>query len=167
VAEDVEAEIRQVERELAEARRIGARAEELAAVRDILYEDKWFRIATAVYAQVKRQFAEDGKAGELLEAAERRLFSLRLEVVEAPLLKIETAVDREEKIAAVRCRAALDLGVEAVFEGVAPATGWKRLLRQARQQAPTRQRTSNTETAGERRRTLSMEAKKKAGWIVF
>jgi hypothetical protein len=30
------------------------------------------------------------------------------------------AVDREGKIAAVRCRAALDLGVEAVFEGVAP-----------------------------------------------
>jgi len=29
-------------------------------------------------------------------------------------------VDREGKVAAVRCRAALDLGVEAVFEGVAP-----------------------------------------------
>jgi len=119
VAEEVEAEIRQVERELAEARRGGARAEELAAVREILYEDKWFRIATAVYAQIKRQFAEDGKAGELLEAAERRLFGLRLEVVEAPLLKIEAAVDREGKIAAVRCRAALDLGVEATFTGVA------------------------------------------------
>jgi len=52
--------------------------------------------------------------------AERRLFGLRLEVVEAPLLKIEAAVDREGKIAAVRCRAALDLGVEAVFEGAAP-----------------------------------------------
>jgi hypothetical protein len=126
VVEEVEAEIRQVEEELAEvekrARRGGAeaRARELAAVRDILYEDKWFRIATAVYAQIKRQFAEDGKAGEFLEAAERRLFGLRLEVVEAPLLKIEAAVDREGKIAAVRCRAALDLGVEAVFEGVAP-----------------------------------------------
>ena len=60
VVEEVEAEIGQVEKELAEAdrraRRGGAkrRAEELAAVRDILYEDKWFRIATAVYAQVKR-----------------------------------------------------------------------------------------------------------------
>jgi len=43
-----------------------------------------------------------------------------LEVVEASLLKIEAAVDREGKIAAVRCRAALDLGVEAVFEGAAP-----------------------------------------------
>jgi hypothetical protein len=69
-------------RELAEARRVGARAEELSAIRDILYEDKWFRIATAVYVQLKKLFAEDGKAGELLEAAERRLYGLRLEVVE-------------------------------------------------------------------------------------
>jgi hypothetical protein len=73
-----------------------------------------------VYTQIKRQFAEDGKAAEVIEAAERRLFGLRLEVVEAPLLKIEAAVDREGKVAAVRCRAALDLGVEAVFMGVAP-----------------------------------------------
>jgi len=43
-----------------------------------------------------------------------------LEVVEAPLLKIEAAVDREGKIAAVRCRAALDVGVETVFEGATP-----------------------------------------------
>jgi hypothetical protein len=122
VAEEVEAEIRQVEKELAEARRVGAkrRAEELSAIRDILYEDKWFKIATAVYARLKRQFAEETKAGEIIEAAERRLFGLRLEVVEAPLLKIEAAVDREGKIAAVRCRAALDLGVEAVFTGAAP-----------------------------------------------
>ena len=42
-----------------------------------------------------------------------------LEVVKASLLKIEAAVDREGKIAAVRCRAALDVGVEAVFEGAA------------------------------------------------
>ncbi len=90
MAEEVEAEIRQVEKELAEARRVGAeaRAEELAAVRDILYEDKWFRIATAVYARLKRQFAEDSKAAEVIEAARSRLFGLRLEVVEAPLLKI-------------------------------------------------------------------------------
>jgi len=120
VVEEVEAEIRQVEKELAEARRVGARAEELSAIRDILYEDKWFRIATAVFTQLKKEFAEDGKAGELLEAAERRLFGLRLEVVEAPLLKIEAAVDQDGKIAAVRCRAALDLGIEAVFEGAAP-----------------------------------------------
>ena len=124
VVEEVEAEIRQVEKELAEverrARRGGARVEELTAVRDILYEDKWYRIATAVYAQVKRQFAEDAKAGELLEAAERRLFGLRLEVVEAPLLKIEAAVDQDGRVVAVRCRAALDLGVEAVYVGAAP-----------------------------------------------
>jgi len=120
VAEEVEAEIRQVEKELAEARRVGARAEELSAIRDILYEDKWFRVATAVYAHLKRQFAEDGKAAEVIEAARSRLFGLRLEVVEVPLLKIEAAVDQEGKVAAVRCRAALDLGVEAVFEGVSP-----------------------------------------------
>jgi len=122
VAEEVEAEIRQVEKELAEARRVGAkrRAEELSAIRDILYEDKWFRIATAVYARLKRQFAEDAKAGELLEAARSRLFGPRLEVVEVPMLKIEAAVDRDGRVAAVRCRASLDVGVEAVFEGVAP-----------------------------------------------
>jgi hypothetical protein len=124
VAEEVEAEIRQVEKELAEverrARRGGAEAEELSAIRDILYEDKWYRIATAVYARLKKEFAEDGKAGELLKAAERRLFGLRLEVIEALLLKIEAAVNRDGKIAAVRCRAALDEGVEAVYVGAAP-----------------------------------------------
>jgi len=31
--------------------------------------------------------------------------------VEAPLLKIEAAVDQDGKIAAVRCKAALDVGV--------------------------------------------------------
>jgi hypothetical protein len=126
VVEEVEAEIKQVEEELAEverrARRGGAetRTRELSAIRDILYEDKWYRIATAVYTQIKRQFAEEAKAGEIIEAAERRLFGLRLEVVEAPLLKIEAAVDQDGRVAAVRCRAALDLGVEAIFTGVAP-----------------------------------------------
>jgi hypothetical protein len=96
VAEEVEAEIRQMEKELTAARR-GTRTRELAAVRDILYEDKWFRIATAVFTQLKKEFAEDGKAAEVIEAAERRLYGLRLEVVEAPLLKIEAAVDREGK----------------------------------------------------------------------
>jgi hypothetical protein len=44
-------------RELAEARRVGAkrRAEELSAIRDILYEDKWYRIATAVFTQLKKK----------------------------------------------------------------------------------------------------------------
>jgi hypothetical protein len=96
------------------------RAEELSAIRDILCEDRRFRVATAVYAQVKRQFAEDAEAGEVIEVAKSRLFGLRHEVVEAPLLKIEAAVDQDGRVAAVRCRAALDLGVEAVFEGVAP-----------------------------------------------
>jgi hypothetical protein len=60
VVEEVEAEIRQVEKELAEAGRIGVkrRVGELSAVRDILYEDYWFRIATAVYAQIMKQFAK-------------------------------------------------------------------------------------------------------------
>jgi hypothetical protein len=80
----------------------------LSAVRDNLYEDKWFRIATAVYAHLKKLFADDGKAAEVIEAARCRLFGLRLEVVEAPLLKIEAAVDRDGKVTAVRCRAALD-----------------------------------------------------------
>ncbi len=119
VAEEVEAEIKLVEKELAEAKR-GARAKELAAIRDTLYGDKWFRIATTVYAHLKRQFAEDAKAGELLEAAERCLYGLRLEVVEVSLLKIEAAVDRDGRVAAVRCRASLDLGVEAVYVGAAP-----------------------------------------------
>jgi hypothetical protein len=74
----------------------------------------------AVFTQIKKQFAEGAEAAEVIEAAERRLFGLRLEVVEVPLLKIEAAVDREGKIVAVRCRAALDLDVEAVFEGTAP-----------------------------------------------
>ncbi len=86
----------------------------------ILYEDRWFRIATAVFTQLKKEFAKDGKAAEVIKAAERRLFGLRLEVVEAPLLKIEAAVDRGGRVAAVRCRAALGLGVEAVYVGVAP-----------------------------------------------
>jgi hypothetical protein len=94
VVEEVEAGIKQVEGELATARRgEETRAGELSAVRDILYEDKWFRIATAVYAHLKKLFADDGKAAEVIEAAERRLYGLRLEVVEAPLLKIEAAVD--------------------------------------------------------------------------
>jgi hypothetical protein len=66
---------------------------ELSAVRDILYEDRWFKTATAVYAQIKREFAEGAEAGEVIETAERRLFGLRLEVAEVPLLKIEAAVD--------------------------------------------------------------------------
>jgi len=105
-----------VEEELAEARRAGGGAVCGWRHPD---EDKWFSIATAVYAQVKKLFAEGAEAGELLEAAERRLFGLRLEVVEAPLLKIEAAVDQDGKIAAFRCRAALDVGAEAVFTGVA------------------------------------------------
>jgi len=82
VAEEVEAEIRQVEKELTEARRVGAkrRVGELSAIRDILYEDKWFRIATAVFTQLKKEFAEDGKAAEVIETAERRLPDLGLKL---------------------------------------------------------------------------------------
>jgi hypothetical protein len=80
-----------VEREL--AKKHGG-AEELALVRDILY-DRWFRIATAVFTQIKRQFAEGAETGEVIEAAEKRLFGLKLEVVEVPLLKIEAAVEQD------------------------------------------------------------------------
>jgi hypothetical protein len=106
-----------VEEELAEARRAGGGAVCGWRHPD---EDKWFMIAAAVFTQIKRQFAEGAEAGELIEAAERRLFGLRLEVVEAPLLKIEAAVEQDGRVAAVRCRAALDLGIEAVFTGEAP-----------------------------------------------
>ncbi len=120
-----------------------------------MYEDKWFRVATAVYARLKRQFAEYGKAGELLEAAERRLSGLRLEVVEVTMLKIEAAVDREGKMAAVRCRAALDLGVEAVYVGAAP--GYR--LEEAAQ-------TSKTAGAGAEAAVGALRrGEKEGGWV--
>jgi hypothetical protein len=162
VAEEVEAEIKQVERELAEARRVGARrlAEELSVIRDILYEDKWFRIATAIYAQVRRQFAEGAEAAEVVEAAERRLFGLRLEVIETPLLKIEAAVDQEGKVAAVRCRAALDVGVEAVFAGTAP--GYR--LEEAAQASETADETAGGgEKVAEKTATSAAENIKRRG----
>jgi len=71
---------------------------------DILCEDKWFRVATAVYAQVKRQFAEEAEAGEVIEVAKSRLFGLRHEVVETPLLKIEAAVDQDSSRSEVQSR---------------------------------------------------------------
>jgi hypothetical protein len=40
-----------------------------------------------------KQFAEGAEAGEVIKAAEKRLFCLKLEVVVASLLKIEAAVD--------------------------------------------------------------------------
>jgi len=120
VAEEVEAEIRQVKEELTEARRVGARAEELSAIRDILYEDCGLELRRPYLLNSSKEFAKDGKAAEVVEAAKKRLFGLRLEVVEVPLLKIEAAVDRDGRVAAVRCRAALDVGVEAVFMGTAP-----------------------------------------------
>jgi hypothetical protein len=169
VAEEVEAEIRQVEKELAEARRVGARAEELSAVRDILYEDKWFRIATAVFTQLKKEFAEDGEAAEVIEAAERRLYGLRLEVIEAPLLKIEAAVDRDGRVAAVRCRAALDVGVEAVYVGVAPgyrlektagAEAAEKTATSAAENIKRRGAAGGVESAGDGRRRREEE-----GWV--
>jgi hypothetical protein len=47
-----------------------------------------------VYTQIKREFAENAKAGEVVETAKSRLFGLRLEVIETPLLKIEAALDQ-------------------------------------------------------------------------
>ena len=133
----------------------------LAAVRDILYEDKWFRVATAVYARLKRQFAEYGKAGELLEAAKKRLAGLRLEVVEVPMLKIEAAVDQEGKIAAVRCRAALDVGVEAVFMGVSPGY---RLEKTAVAEAA-KEATTGAEAALDERRGGGGRRGEEGGWV--
>jgi hypothetical protein len=69
-----------------------------------LHEDKWFRVVTAVYAQVKRQFAEDAEAGEVIEATKSRLFGLRIEVVEAPMLKMEAAVDQDGSRCEVQSR---------------------------------------------------------------
>jgi hypothetical protein len=148
--------------ELAEARRVGARAEELSAIRDILYEDEWFRIATAVYTQLKKEFAEDGKAAEVIEAAERRLYGLRLEVAEAPLLKIEAAVDQEGKIAAVRCRAALDLGVEAVFMGVSPGY---RLEKTASAETAEKTATAAEAAVGAVRRGGQRRGEEEGGWV--
>jgi hypothetical protein len=92
VDEEVESEIELVEKKLAKKR---GGAGELAVVKDILYKDKWFRIATTVFTQVKKQFAEGAETGKVIEAAEKRQFDLRLEVVEAPLLKIEAAVEQD------------------------------------------------------------------------
>jgi len=176
VAEEVEAEIKQVEKELAEverrARRGGeeARAWELSAVRDILYEDKWFRIATAVYACLKRQFAEDEKAGEIVEAARSRLFGLRLEVVEVPLLKIEAAVNRDGRVAAVRCRVALDLGVEAVFTGVASGYRLEEAAQAGKTASAGAETTEKTATGAEaavgvERRGGRRRGEEEGGWV--
>ncbi len=155
VAEEVEAEIRRVEKELAEAMRVGARAEELSAIRDILYEDKWFRVATPVFTQLKKEFAEDGKAAEVIEAAKKRLSGLRLEVIEAPLLKIEAAVDQDGRVTAVRCRTALDVGVEVVFEGMSPGY---RLEKTAGAEAAEKTATDAEAALDERRR-------EEEGWV--
>jgi hypothetical protein len=104
IAEEVEAEIKRVEKELAEARRVGRGTEELAAVRDVLREDKWLRIATAVLTKLKKEFVEDGKAAEVVEAAERQLNGFRLEVLEAPLLR-RTALRTRVVVGAVNVAA--------------------------------------------------------------
>ena len=71
-------------------------------------------------------------------------------------------MDRDGKIAAVRCRASLDMGVEAVFMGTAP--GYR---------LEERAQTGKTACAGaeavERRRTLSVEVPRgaAASWSVF
>jgi hypothetical protein len=163
VAEEVEAEIKQVEKELTTARRRGGRVRELVAVRDILYEDKWFRIATAVYAHFKRQFADDAKADGLLEAARSRLFGLRLEVVEAPLLKIEVAVDREGKMAAVRCRASLDVGVEAVYVGAAPGYRLEEAAQTSKTAGAGAEAAEKTATGAEA--ALDERRREEEGWV--
>jgi len=116
---------------------------------------------TAVYVHLKRQFAEDGEAAEVIEVAESRLFGLRLEVIEVPLLKIEAAVDQDGKIAAVRCRAVLDVGVEAVFEGTAPGY---RLEKTAGAGAET---ATGAEATLDERRGSWRRGEEEGGWSVF
>jgi hypothetical protein len=89
------------------------------------------------------------------------------------MLKIEAAVDRDGRVAAVRCRAALDEGVEAVFEGTASGYRLKRRPRQtqARRQAPAEERRRRRRRPA-RRGALSAEAPRgaasaEAGWSVF
>jgi hypothetical protein len=111
-----EAEIRQVE-ELAVARRRGGR-------------ESWRRLETActrtggLGLQQPSMHQSRGSSPKKRRPASS---SRRPKAASSALglrwwrrLKIEAAVDREGKIAAVRCRAALDEGVEAVFEGTAP-----------------------------------------------
>jgi hypothetical protein len=45
-----------------------------------LYEDKWFRIATAVYAQIKREFAEGAEAVRLLRRLRNAYLALGLKL---------------------------------------------------------------------------------------
>jgi hypothetical protein len=127
-----------------------------------LYEDKWFRIATAVFTQLKKEFAKDGKAAEVIKAAERRLYGLRLEVVEVPLLKIEAAVDRDGRVAAVRCRAALDVGVEVVFEGTAPGY---RLEKTAGASAEAAEKTATSAEATLDERRGGRRKGEEGGWV--
>jgi len=81
-------------------------------------------------------------------------------------LKIEAAVDQGGRVVAVRCRAALDVGVEAVFEGTAPGY---RLERTAGVGAEAAEKTAtDAEATLDERRGGWREVKKKAaGWSVF
>jgi hypothetical protein len=70
-------------------------------------------------------------------------------------------VDREGKIAAVRCRAVLDVGVEAVFEGTAPGY---RLEKTAGAGAET---ATGAEATLDERRGSWRRGEEEGGWSVF
>jgi hypothetical protein len=72
VVEEVEAEIKQVEGELATARRVGAGAEELSAVRDNLYEDSGLglrRRSTPISRSYSPMMERRPKSSRRLDAA--------------------------------------------------------------------------------------------------
>jgi hypothetical protein len=84
-------------------------------------------------------------------------------VVEAPLLKIEAAVDQGGRVVAVRCRAALDVGVEAVFEGTAPGY---RLERTAGAGAEAAEKTAtDAEATLDERRGGWRRGEEEGGWV--
>jgi len=70
-------------------------------------------------------------------------------------------VDQEGKIAAVRCRAALDVGVEAVFMGVAPGY---RLEKTAVAEAA-KEATTSAEAALDERRGGGGRRGEEGGWV--
>jgi len=68
-------------------------------------------------------------------------------------------VDREGKIAAVRCRASLDVGVEAVFEGAAPGYRLEKTAGAGAETATDAEATLDERRGGRRR------GEEESGWM--
>ena len=91
------------------------------------------------------------------------MFGLRLEVVEAPLLKIEAAVNRDGRVAAVMCGVSLDVCVEAVFTGAAPGY---RLEKTAGASAEAAEKTATgAEATLDERRDGRRRGEEEGGWV--